>query len=59
VDSHITVGYGDVSKINLGCAMETLAFQDFNWQLVVDNLTFIGQFDQINYENCCTFRFGE
>jgi 2'-5' RNA ligase len=56
---HITVGYGDVTNTNLGCAMDALAFQDFNWKITVDNLTFIGQFDQNIYESCCTYRFGE
>jgi 2'-5' RNA ligase len=58
---HITLGYGDVTNFNLGCAMEALAFKDFNWEITVDNLTFIGQFDQ-NLSangNCCTFHFGE
>jgi len=56
---HITLGYGDVTHFNLGCAMETLAFRNFNWQISVDNLTFIGQFDQSIYESCCTYRLGE
>jgi 2'-5' RNA ligase len=56
---HITLGYGDVTTFNLGCAMDSLAFRDFNWQIVVDNLTFIGQFDQSVYGSCCTYRFGE
>jgi len=56
---HITLGYGDVANFNLGCAMDALAFRDFDWQLEVDNLTFIGQFDQRVYGSCCTYRFGE
>ena len=58
---HITLGYGDVTNFNLGCAMETLAFRELNWEITVDNLTFIGQFEQnLNVNgNCCTFRFGE
>jgi len=56
---HITLGYGDVTNFNLGCAMDALAFRNFNWQIVVDNLTFIEQFDYSVYENCCTYRFGE
>jgi 2'-5' RNA ligase len=56
---HITLGYGDVTHFNLGCAMEALAFRDFDWQISVDNLTFIGQFDQSIYGSCCTYRLGE
>ncbi len=58
---HITLGYGDVTNFNLGCAMETLAFRELNWEIAVDNLTFIGQGDQnlVINGNCCTFRFGE
>ncbi len=56
---HITLGYGDVTNFNLGCAMETLAFRELNWEITVDNLTFIGEIDQQVNGNCCTFRFGE
>jgi 2'-5' RNA ligase len=56
---HITLAYGDVTNFNLGCAMTELAFQDFNWEIVVDNLTFIGEFDSEIYESCCTYHFGE
>jgi hypothetical protein len=56
---HITLGYGDITNANLGCAMDALAFRDFNWQIDVDNLTFIGEFDQNLYGTCCTFRLGE
>jgi 2'-5' RNA ligase len=56
---HITLGYGDVTNFNLGCAMDLLAFRDYSWQITVDSLTFIGQFEQHVYEDCCTFRFGE
>ena len=56
---HITLGYGDVTNFNLGCAMDALAFRNLDWQMVVDNLTFIGQFDEKAYGSCCTYRFGE
>jgi 2'-5' RNA ligase len=56
---HITLGYGDVTHFNLGCAMEALTFRDFDWQIRINNLTFIGQFDQNIYETCCTYHFGE
>jgi 2'-5' RNA ligase len=56
---HITLGYGDVTQANLPCALEALAFRDFAWQISVDNLTFIGQFEQNLYGTCCTYRLGE
>jgi 2'-5' RNA ligase len=56
---HITLGYGDITNINLRCAMDALAFRNLNLQIIVDNLTFIGQFNQNIYESCCTYRLGE
>ena len=56
---HITLGYGDVSNFNLSCAMDTLAFQDFDWLVEIDNLTFIGEYDQSTYGSCCTYYFGK
>ena len=55
---HITLGYGDVTKYNLGCAMDALAFQDFDWQIGVDNLTFIEEHDQNTYGRSCIYHFG-
>jgi 2'-5' RNA ligase len=55
---HITLGIGDITTYKLGCAMDMLAFQDFNWQINIDNLTFIGQESQDNYGSFCTYRFG-
>jgi len=56
---HITLGYGDITNFNLGCAIDALAFQDFDWQIIVDNLTFIGQYDRRTYGSCCTYYFGQ
>ena len=56
---HITLGYGDVSSFNLSCAMDTLAFRDFDWLIEIDNLTFIGEYDQSTYGSCCTYYFGK
>lgn len=38
---HITLAYGDVDQDKLGCAMEKLAFQPFNWEISVDNLALV------------------
>ena len=56
---HITLGLGDITNVNLSCAIEALAFQDFNWEIRVDNLAFIGQNADNTYGNFCTYRFGE
>ena len=39
---HITLGLNDVSNANLACAMQSLAFRDFAWEITVDNIAFIG-----------------
>jgi 2'-5' RNA ligase len=55
---HITLGLSDITNLNLNCAMQALAFGDFNWQINVDNLAFIGQYDNNTYGNFCTYHFG-
>ena len=55
---HITLGLEDITSANLACAMEALAFQDFNWQIEVNSLAFIGMQDQNTYGNFCTYAFG-
>jgi 2'-5' RNA ligase len=40
---HITIAYGDVSHQTLACLMDRLAFQDLNFKIQVDNLTFVFQ----------------
>lgn len=38
---HISLAYGDVTKENIGAVMEVLAFQEFNWELKIDDLSMI------------------
>jgi 2'-5' RNA ligase len=38
---HISLAYGDVDPKKLGCAMEKLAFQPYNWEIQVDNLALV------------------
>jgi 2'-5' RNA ligase len=40
---HITIAYNDVDQRNLDCAMQYLAFQNFDWEIQIDNLVFIAQ----------------
>ena len=42
---HITLAYNDVSHDNLNCALRTLAFQSFDWEIKIDNLIYVGQTD--------------
>jgi 2'-5' RNA ligase len=55
---HITLAYGDVNTGNLDCAMQALAFQSFDWEIMVDNLVFIAQSEGTTVE-ACRYRFGE
>ena len=38
---HISLAYGDVTGENIGEILKWLAFQDFNWEMNVDNVSFI------------------
>lgn len=38
---HITLAFGDVDRIKLGCAMEKLVFQSFKWEISIDNLALV------------------
>jgi 2'-5' RNA ligase len=40
---HITLGYNDVKPANIGCAMEMLAFQSFDWTVEIDDLIYFSQ----------------
>ena len=40
---HITLAYNDVRQDNLGCALQTLAFQSFDWEIKIDNLVYVAQ----------------
>jgi 2'-5' RNA ligase len=42
---HITIAHQDVTPENIGGVMQLLAFQSFNWEIRVDNLTLIQEPD--------------
>ena len=42
---HITLAYEDVTPENIPCVMQNLAFQTYNWEIRVDNISFIHQPD--------------
>ena len=50
---HISLVYKDVDTENIPEAMEWLAFQSYDWEMVVDNLSFIyepeGEFSSLKY----------
>ena len=50
---HISLAYSDVTPETLPCALNELAFQSFNWEIRVDNITLIfepdGQVGEIRY----------
>jgi 2'-5' RNA ligase len=50
---HISLAYSDVTPENLPGIMDRLAFQSYNWEIHVDNITFIyepdGQVGELRY----------
>ncbi|MHA1304787.1 MAG: 2'-5' RNA ligase family protein [Candidatus Heimdallarchaeaceae archaeon] len=38
---HISLAYGDLTKDKLGSAVQYLYMQDFNWEIMIDNISFI------------------
>lgn len=38
---HITLGIEDVNSSNIGCAVEQLAFQPYDWVIQIDNLCIV------------------
>jgi 2'-5' RNA ligase len=54
---HISLAYSDVTLKSLSCAMNRLAFQAYNWEIRIDNITLIyepdGQVGTIRYH--CAF----
>jgi 2'-5' RNA ligase len=40
---HITLAYHDLTSANLDCAMQSLAFQAYNWEIQIDNLILVAQ----------------
>lgn len=55
---HITLAYGDVDRARLACALETLAFEGYTWEITVQNVVFIGQADKAIFEPCCIYPLG-
>lgn len=51
---HITMAYGDVNRDKLSCAVRKLAFESFDWTILVDHLALVyqysGQVGKIQYK---------
>jgi len=55
---HITLAHGDVSPDRLGCAMEQLAYRQYDWEIQVDNLALVYQIGSQIGELLCKYPFG-
>jgi 2'-5' RNA ligase len=55
---HITLAYGDVTEPGLLCAVRKLAFEAYNWEILVDNLSFAYQPAGAKTWTEFKFRFG-
>jgi 2'-5' RNA ligase len=55
---HITLAHGDTDWTRITCAMEKLVFQPFNWEILVDNISLINQFEGKVGEEKLHFVFG-
>ena len=42
---HITLAITDVTQSNIACAMQNLAFQTYNWEIHINNISFIHEPD--------------
>lgn len=56
---HITLAHAGGEWRSLLCAMEKLAYQPFNWEILVDNLALINQDEGHVGEEAFSFHFGE
>lgn len=54
---HISLAYEDVTSVNIGPVMQWLAFQDFTWEMTIDNLSYICQRDGDLHALQCTYAF--
>jgi 2'-5' RNA ligase len=54
---HITLAYNDVQKDNLNCALQTLVFESFDWEIRIDNFVFVAQTDNLITETI-RYQFG-
>ena len=55
---HITLAYNDVQRDNLNCALQSLVFESFDWEIQIDNLVFVAQTDNQTTETV-RYQFGD
>lgn len=56
---HITLAYGVTDWNNLSCAMEKLVYHPFNWEIEVDHIAVISQFEGQIGEKSLQLKFGK
>jgi 2'-5' RNA ligase len=54
---HITLAQTDLTQENISCAMQKLAFQNFNWEIKVDNISFIQQDNEMTGQQQHQYKF--
>ncbi len=55
---HITLVHEGVDRTNLGCLIEKLAFQTFDWEILVDNIALVEQSSVERGETRLHLKFG-
>ena len=38
---HISLAYEDLNQVNIATVMQELAFQTFDWEMIIDNIALI------------------
>jgi 2'-5' RNA ligase len=55
---HITLAYGETNWSRLSCTLEKLVYHPFNWEIEVDHITVISQFEGQIGEKSIQLKFG-
>jgi len=55
---HISLAYTDVTRQNLPCLMDKLAFRPVYWQVEIDNISFIYEPNGVVGEKRFEYKFG-
>jgi 2'-5' RNA ligase len=55
---HITLAYGETRWESLSCTLEKLIYHPFNWEIEVDHIAVISQFDADLGEKSFKLKFG-
>lgn len=55
---HITLVYNDLTQDNMNCALQILAFQKFEWEIKIDQLTLFTQ-SEGKTDQASTYKLGD